>query len=84
MEKIHEKNRVAAQESEESVLSAVMVMSNDRAKADTLTHSQRCGTVTIFYGSGSGSSSYFWKVMVLVPVPVPTLKSYGSGSGSYF
>ncbi len=28
-------------------------------------HLQRCGTVTIFYGSGSGS--YFWKVMVLVP-----------------
>jgi hypothetical protein len=51
---------------------------------------QRCGTVTIFYGSGSGSD--FWKFMV--PVPVPTfekccfrfrfllLKSYGSGSGS--
>jgi hypothetical protein len=49
---------------------------------------QRCGTLTILYGSGSGSD--FWKVMV----PVPTfeklwfrfrfllLKSYGSGSGS--
>ncbi len=30
----------------------------------------RCGTVTIFYGSGSGSD--FWKVKV--PVPVPTLE----------
>ncbi len=51
---------------------------------------QRCGTVTIFYGSGSN----FLKVMVPFPVPVPTfeklwfrfrfllLKSYGSGSGS--
>ena len=29
-------------------------------------HMQRCGTVTIFYGSGSD----FWKVSV--PVPVPT------------
>ncbi len=28
-------------------------------------HLQRCGTVTIFYGSGSD----FWKVMVPFPVP---------------
>ncbi len=53
---------------------------------------QRCGTVTIFYGSASGSGSDLWKVMV----PVPTfeklwfrfrfqfllMKIYGSGSGS--
>ncbi len=35
-------------------------------------HRQRCGTVTIFYGSGS--CSYFWKVIVPVPVPVPTFE----------
>ncbi len=35
---------------------------------------QRCGTVTIFYGSGSGSSSDFWKVMV--QIPIPTFKKF--------
>ncbi len=32
-------------------------------------YKQRCGTLTIFFGSGSG----FWKVMVPVPVPAPYL-----------
>ncbi len=40
-----------------------------------ITWFQRCGTVTIFYGSGSGSSSDFWKVMV----PVPTFEKLCAG-----
>ncbi len=46
----------------------------------TKTFLQRCGTVTIFFGSCSGSD--FWKIMVpvrtfekvMVPVPVPTFE----------
>ncbi len=36
---------------------------------------QRCGTVTIFYGSGSD----FWKVMV----PVPTFDTFGTVPDPY-
>ncbi len=43
-----------------------------------MTPGQRCGTVTIFYGSSSGSD--FWKVLV----PVPNFESNDYGSGSYF
>ncbi len=41
---------------------------------------QRCGTVTVFYGSGSGSGSDFWKLWLRFLL----LKSCGSGSGSFF
>jgi len=41
---------------------------NDADLKPTLPNKQRCGTVTILYGSGSGS--HFWKVMV----PVSTFK----------